>query len=530
MVHTIWQLIHDKETPFAVNCATEDEAKALLTALGKLGFEYQNEQGESISLLNNKGTLSGDYVPHISPEAMCYDFYNSFPYFTCDSALGRSLSGREVLQLADVLSDEALKKGSEEAVTYVEIFDSCSIENIISALAFKPRKVIMVGTDNTAMNRARRTYQQVLGKRGSDLVEFSCRSCRESLPEMIALLSDIVEQEENCWFDVTGGTDMFLLALGYVWHRYPQHNIQIHRFDIEKHCIIDCDDDGILPFKEFPSLTVKQNLKIYGGKIVSDDAFHIKKHSDLPQEDLQALWDVMTDKRVQNKTWNTTVSKIASFISPKSDDGFCSVYAEGDSITYEKNYLTKENCDLLSCRMMRLLEENGLVSVGKDYYGKFSGALTFKNVFVEQCLSVMGQLLEYKIFDVACKAKKADGVTPLFSDVRTGVHIDWLSAYKTSETTSTNEVDLVMMDGVIPIFVSCKNGVWDVNELYKLNTVAENFGSKYAKKLLITSSLPTVAEDAVRQRCKDLGIQLVTNAQQLDDFDIEIRLRNYSLF
>ena len=47
----------------------------------------------------------------------------------------------------------------------------------------------------------------------------------------------------------------------------------------------------------------------------------------------------------------------------------------------------------------------------------------------------------------------------------------------------------MLMRGVIPVFVSCKNGAVDSNELYKLNTVADRFGSIYAKKIIAATYL-----------------------------------------
>ena len=55
-------------------------------------------------------------------------------------------------------------------------------------------------------------------------------------------------------------------------------------------------------------------------------------------------------------------------------------------------------------------------------------------------------------------------------------------------------------------------------ELYKLNTVAERFGSRFAKKMLIATDLKWKGEtflQAYRQRANDMGIHLVTNAAEL---------------
>ena len=74
------------------------------------------------------------------------------------------------------------------------------------------------------------------------------------------------------------------------------------------------------------------------------------------------------------------------------------------------------------------------------------------------------------------------------------------------------------MRGLIPTFVSCKNGKIGEEELYKLNTVAEKFGGEYAKKMLIATKLERenyVAKMAYMRRAEDMGIRIVPNAGEL---------------
>ena len=69
------------------------------------------------------------------------------------------------------------------------------------------------------------------------------------------------------------------------------------------------------------------------------------------------------------------------------------------------------------------------------------------------------------------------------------------------------------------------------DELYKLSTVAERFGGKHAKKVLVTTSLDFLGEACkyVRQRALDMGIQLLENVQKLDDEELAKKSRNLSI-
>ena len=78
--------------------------------------------------------------------------------------------------------------------------------------------------------------------------------------------------------------------------------------------------------------------------------------------------------------------------------------------------------------------------------------------------------------------------------------------------------DVILMHGVTPLFISCKNGSIAEEELYKLHTVATRFGGSHVKKMLVATELPKKGDNpnyAFIQRAKDMGIYLVTDAANL---------------
>jgi len=138
-------------------------------------------------------------------------------------------------------------------------------------------------------------------------------------------------------------------------------------------------------------------------------------------------------------------------------------------------------------------------------------------------LSKAGNMLE--LMTLAQARCLRQGGKRYFNDCQTSVHIDWDGIVhddamrKTPETR--NEIDMIAMHGMVPFFVSCKNGGIEEVELYKLNTVAERFGGPYAKKLLIATDLgqtgSTYTNLTYEQRAEDMNIHLVKNAAGLSD-------------
>ena len=72
------------------------------------------------------------------------------------------------------------------------------------------------------------------------------------------------------------------------------------------------------------------------------------------------------------------------------------------------------------------------------------------------------------------------------------------------------------MKGVVPVFISCKNGIIPGDELYKLNTVAEQFGSEYARKVLVATDMGKAAKSRkyFLERARDMGIQIIEDVHK----------------
>ena len=148
-----------------------------------------------------------------------------------------------------------------------------------------------------------------------------------------------------------------------------------------------------------------------------------------------------------------------------------------------------------------------------------------------KCLTKEGQALEMKIFLTAKSLQTAMG-KPVYCDVMNGVYIDWdgeIHKEKDKENQDTkNEMDVILMQGLIPVFISCTNGNIEMEELYKLHTVAHRFGGSYVKKVLIATSLQDSTKKGrqILQRAKDMGIRVVYNVQTFPPEQLRKTIRN----
>ena len=135
-----------------------------------------------------------------------------------------------------------------------------------------------------------------------------------------------------------------------------------------------------------------------------------------------------------------------------------------------------------------------LYAAGKNGY-KFQ----FKNQVIKQLIWDSGSILEMYTF--LLESRKAD-----VTDCRVGVHIDWDGiVHNDGSMDVLNEIDVMCIQNNVPTFISCKLGSVDQMALYELETVANRFGGKYAKKVLATAQELSTAH---MRRAEEMGIEV----------------------
>lgn len=418
-------------------------------------------------------------------------------------------------------------------MTYIEFYDKTLIENICSALANPPERVILIGDKAKALKADAERYSAIMKKRGFDVSFLYKTVNKNNLSNAVEILSEIVETYEDCVFDLTGGADMYLVAAGIVFERCKGKNIQMHRFNFYNNSIADCDSDGktILEY-EFPKLTVEENIRVYGGDVVYEDVkpgtTPIWSFDEEFADDIDTMWEVC---REDVRLWNAQIGLFAEAEQAKE-----AIHVGMNTIVPMQNLQNhlkqKGEKFVFEQKILNPLRKAGLIDVKADEH---TFSIDYKNVQIKKCLTKAGQALEMKIYACAQRALEKDG-SHTYNDVMNGVYIDWDGEVHVGWNghDTENEIDVMMMHGMIPVFVSCKNGAIDMNELYKLNTVATRFGGKYAKKVLVATALDQSKEFALhlRERAEAMNIRVIPvsgnrRIQDMDDADLQKIIRSF---
>ena len=135
-----------------------------------------------------------------------------------------------------------------------------------------------------------------------------------------------------------------------------------------------------------------------------------------------------------------------------------------------------------------------LYAAGKNGY-KF----VYKNAEIKQMIWDSGSILE--MYTYLLESQKED-----MTDCRVGVHIDWDGVVQQAGNPDVlNEIDVMSIRNNLATFISCKIGSVDQMALYELETVANRFGGKYAKKVLATAQ---PLSQAHMRRAEEMGIEV----------------------
>ena len=416
-------------------------------------------------------------------------------------------------------------------MTLIEIFDRTPVENLITTLAVKPDRVVFVGPESRRARRSLPAYEKILAGRGLHpelTVRGAARNDIESIVETLLRLTS--KEDEPCLVDISGGDESTLVAFGIVLGRSGVRGKNVSAFRINvvsrrgvrfritdggtvEREVVDYSADGST------YLTVEENIFLHGGTVY--DRGIAFRRGDPVEADIEALWELC---REDCTGWNARIGKLSAAVSRYSGEvGVTGLFALPEAAFGKK----KADVDR---SLWEALVARGLVEIDEKRTAVSGGLILFRypHPIVEECLNKSGSVLEYYTYLTALHVKE-DG-RYLFDSVETGITMDW----DDDASGTRNEIDCMLTSGLVPVFISCKNGDVKTDELYKLDTVADQFGSGYAKKALLSTvwfdeeSSAFCGERAaknLKERADDMEIRTISRVHRMSRAELEEELR-----
>ena len=404
-----------------------------------------------------------------------------------------------------------------EIKTLIELFDACQIENVIAGLRFLPQKIVFVGFKEVMTKKRISDLERFFELRGLDILfEYEIVG-RYDYEFIYNKLNDIIDKNEDCCFDLTGGKELVLTAMGAV---SALRDVPMLQFNVRTGNLIrvkNCDD---IIETEKSIMTINENVVLNGGSIVYEDKNDFKwELTPEFQRDIETIWEIC---KKNCGLWNRQSNVFESF------EKFGIIDDEHRVSVDLKRMKEGKNTTLLNARIINELTKNNLIT---DYTLEDDMlSFRYKNNQIRQCITKAGNILELYVYKTAQEIAVED--PSYYDDIDIGIFVDWDGIIHdgiTVERDTRNEIDVILMRDLIPIFISCKNGEVHKEALYELSTVADKFGGEYAKKILLTTYVSSDVESRkyILQRARDMKIDVIEGVDKMnkDEFLSTLRKR-----
>ena len=382
----------------------------------------------------------------------------------------------------------------------VEFLSSEPLNNVITCMRYEMDKVLFFGYEDK-IERMQKVTESFLKKYcGVKETEFV------SLPEgdfdgirkaiRVTVTKEVI-RGNRMYFDITGGDSLILVAFGQLSTEFMA---SMHMFDVPENRLIEFNHGPIhLLSADAEQRTEQYNLdhfiEMQGGVINYRLQKNIKKDEDSEfGHDIDAIFDVA---KKEWEVWNPFSEFLRTRMVP---DENLRVVRKTEKV---KAMLSSSggrlrNIERFSEIIDSLAEKGVLQEVEhNDEVYRFR----FKNKEIKDCVWESGSILEMNVYG------KEKAVS---DDCRVGVHLDWDGViHQKGFSDVINEVDVLSLKGNIVTFISCKSGKMDskqtLHALYELDTVANRFGGKYARKVLVSAQ--RLSENYL-ERAREMGIEV----------------------
>lgn len=378
----------------------------------------------------------------------------------------------------------------------IELFDTEQIFNYIATLVFKPEKVYFVGDGEIMGGNCRRKAEKLARMKNLNTKFLYKFVNPDNFPLMRSKIEEIIEDEKKlgneCVIDVTGGRDLALVAAGYLMSL----GTQIIRYDPKNKIFRNLSDGETSPAEI--ALSCEEVITIAGGTVYSNT--HKLSFSDKEWNVIKNIMAVYFDKR---DVWTKFVKYLQRISKKEGEKVGDSLWIEAPAVLNADGKTFSADTEILS-----ELEKAGAIS---DYgFLRKNNKLEFryKSSEIANLLVNEGVWLELIIY---LTVKNSD----VFTDSDTGVKFIWdipdggnsLNDLL-SDNTPRNEVDVMAVNGIKPIFISCKTRApinEDLNELY---AIRERFGGELACAVLATTKR-VERESPIYERARAMGIEII---------------------
>ena len=400
-------------------------------------------------------------------------------------------------------------------VVVFEFLSREPIENVITAMNFQVDKLVFFGNHEAIISQKEKTEKFLRKYCAVQSIVFLPLS-GSNLQSVLQIMRKEIELElsknAKLFFDITGGESLMLVAFGMLSREYET---PMHMYDIYKGKLLELNADKLdaeiakrnvskreehkgissIATKRLVPMTLDKLIEMHGGVINYKLQKEIKEvPNEESREDILKIWKVM---KLHSEHWNPLSEFLRENMSPDEEGR---VYRKESTVL--KALADSSNKLKSTHKFYQIMEDLARAGAILDLkHSEEKYQFRFKNKAIKGYLWDGGSILE--LYSYLQEKGHSD-------ECRVGVHLDWDGVLEgPSGIDVLNEIDVLSLQGYIPRFISCKSGKLSpqqcLHALYELDTVANRFGGKYAKKRLVVTA---EINEVYQERALEMGIEL----------------------
>lgn len=378
--------------------------------------------------------------------------------------------------------------------TLMKYYDKDVLKNIMAPLTLKPDRLIFF-YDKGIRNKSYFCGLKSCLKRHLPLLQI------EYYPVSVLNVSEIydktvsmIENEDTYAIDLTGGSEMMLVA-GY--KAGSQRGIPLYYTDLINREIIDIEDNSLVA--KTIELTLEDFIEARGAEFLGNS--HVEPDPKNYQNILE-MCQVLFENLEQWKKTSSFLQMIVARVPPHE------LQISGRMEVLQKNGQKVSP----NKKIMLAFQKFGFIKNLK--MTKENISFSFTSLTNKQYAINFGVWLELFVF---IHAKE----TEAFHDVKLGLMIDW-NAHDGVMITG-NEIDVVLSDRSLPVFISCKLRHADIASINELVIAKKRVGGWFSKGILVSFGWDKKNRTGTYKKAKELGIELL-DAQDIMSKDFGDRL------
>lgn len=385
--------------------------------------------------------------------------------------------------------------------TLIELYDDSPIEDVLATLVFSPQECVLLCPPEIAKSRELKSAtKNFLKHRGIDTKLTFIPVSMDNAVKIARVMKEVQDSHQDCAINISGGSDAALFAAGAVAYECLT---PVFTYSRRKNAFFEISNAsfarGVVPNIK---LDVESSLLMAGGTLLPGRADNAELESRIEQID--SLFAIYGKFR---RIWNRQISWFQKVSS--SEPGVLDVSGPLTEHTGNGNVTVEQSLFTALAQSKLILD----LEITED-----SICFRFPDETVRFWLRDVGAVLELQLWR-ACKAAGC------FDDVVLSAIVNWQNGSIRSDSV-TNEIDVMAVQELSPVFISCKACEVHTEALNELSILRERFGGKYSRAILATSGIAGSRNRAsVRNRAAKLGIELI----EWEDLSLDrliARLRN----